>query len=126
MSYILSINKLPVLLSIGAFDFERAANKQEVLLDIKVKSKKRPRGCISDQLADTTCYKELIEQLLSFATTKHFNLIEHFAYEIMRLLKAKFLEESIVVEVTKFPTIAKQKQNISFRIQSDDFLEDLM
>ncbi|MDJ1305525.1 MAG: dihydroneopterin aldolase [Candidatus Midichloria sp.] len=120
MSYILSINKLPVLLSIGAFDFERVA-KQEVLLDIKVKSKERPRGCISDQLPDTKCYKELIEQILLFATTKHFNLIEHFAYEIMQLLKAKFLAESIIIEVTKFPIIANQKQNVSFRIQSDTF-----
>lgn len=113
-----------MLLSIGVFDFEHTV-KQEVLLNIRIESNESPKGCVSDQLTDTTCYKELIEQILSFSATKHFNLIEHFAYEIVQLLRVKFSKESITIKVTKFPTIANQKQNVSFLIQSDHPLENL-
>lgn len=111
------IEKLPILASIGVFPDELGI-KQEILLDIKIKSDTLPLGCFSDQLSDTYCYQTLIEEVIAFIATKHFNLIEHLAYEILTVLENKFPKSSISIKVTKFPIINNQKQIISFTVKS--------
>ena len=111
----LVIKKLPVFANIGAFSYE-VGQKQKILLDIKIDFITPPLGAASDQLSDVHCYKTLIEELIIFIDTRHFNLIEHLTSEILRLLKSRFAKELISVKVTKFPVINNQEQAVSFSV----------
>ena len=113
----LFIKKLPILANIGAFSYEFNV-KQAILLDIKIVFSTLPVGCMSDQLSDVYCYQTLIEEIVAFVDTKHFNLIEHLAHEILALLKNKFPQDAIIVKVTKLPIINSHKQIISFIVES--------
>jgi len=116
MRYTLTI-KLPLLVSIGVFDEERIT-KQYILLDIKISNDKLIDGCFSDEINDVFCYEKIIKEITILAESKHFNLIEHFTFKIIELLKTKFRNESLLVKATKFPIYIDKKFSVSFIIDS--------
>lgn len=108
----LALRGIRLGLSIGCYDFEKLA-PQDIEIDLWIRDEKLPLGCKSDQLADTLCYDQLVQEIRKLATEKHFELLEHFTYTLYGFIKEKTLKP-IVIRVRKFPRPELLKQGVSF------------
>lgn len=101
----LSLNSVELSVNLG-WPKEERARKQVVKLDVTIHFMDSPKACDSDDIADTYCYREMIETLRDKLSGKHFHLIEHLTQEVHRTLKSMLPENSrIHVSLTKHPQI---------------------
>lgn len=110
----LQLNQLTLPVWLGWPNDERQ-KKQLVSLNIKLQFPSSPIGCQTDNLADTTCYAELVQTIQNNIENKHFRLLEHFAAEIYRMIQ-QILPAGILisVEATKKPNITHLNGGVSF------------
>lgn len=119
----LSINGLELDLFIGCNPEERLY-RQPVAIDVVLFFVNPPKGCISDAILDTVCYARCIEKIRDTATRKHFQLIEHLAYEIHSALSEELPKEVAVrISVTKLtPPLPEVKKGVSFTYSSQEII----
>lgn len=88
--------RLPVVL--GWYPEERQ-HTQEVRLDITIRFAHNT-ATVSDELAHTVCYTELITRLKGALSAKSFKLIEHACYACYHMIKS-YIDNAISVTLTK-------------------------
>lgn len=115
MKSILSLNELAFDVSVGVYDHEKLS-KQQLFVNIDIELMGMPRGCQSDDVSDVICYDHLIAHLRKQAESKHYELIEHFAWMLFNAI-AEYLQETVVltVAVLKDPKIPGLK-NATFTL----------
>lgn len=72
-----------------------------------------PVSCETDDLSDTVCYAELTSLITAACEQKTYKLIEHLAYDIYTLIKARHTLECQVT-VSKKPPIANLQGGAAF------------
>lgn len=100
----LRVRGIELLINLGWEDEERE-QQQVILLDIDVQFESLPKACISDDLADTFCYAELITLLRKRFNARPFRLIEHLTAEIYALVKTQINNARITLHLTKHPNV---------------------
>lgn len=97
---------LELSVNLGWTSGERA-KQQSILLDATIDFAIPPLACTTDQLTDTYCYDQLIQQIKATIAVNSFRLLEHVTYEIYQLIK-NFIQADtkINIQVTKKPAIA--------------------
>lgn len=101
----LFINGLELELFLGWPNEERM-RKQIVTLDIDITYPAVPRACLSDDLKDTICYRELIEKLRAKIGDHKFHLIEHVTQEVYNAINTMLPTGCLIsVSLTKHPQI---------------------
>lgn len=102
---LLTINALELDVFLGWPNEERL-RKQTIKLDVNLQFKQMPHACISDDLAGTVCYRELIESLRRHLVDKKFHLIEHLTHEVYQFIRSFVpVETDIAIALTKRPQI---------------------
>lgn len=110
----LSINKLELQVHLGWSEEERQG-KQSVFIDIEIRYPDILRACLTDQLADTVCYHQLVDLIREKITPRPFHLIEHLSYEIYQITYPLLPEKSALsVRVLKHPQIEGVKDGVCF------------
>lgn len=114
----LFINALEMELFLGWPNEERM-RRQVVSFDIEIQYLATPKACMSDDLQDTVCYRELIEQLRAKVCSKKYHLIEHVAQEIYGTLKSLLPAScQTAVSLTKHPQI-QGLGSVTFQLQDE-------
>jgi len=114
MKTTLVIQQLEIGVSLGWGD-EECSQKQTVWVDLHIDFKEPPKATETDTLHDTYCYHTLSLQIVENISERPFRLIEHLSFEIYKIAKAFFGEESFVkIGVTKKPDISYPNQGITF------------
>lgn len=108
----LLINNLELSVHLGWPEKERA-KKQIVQVSIEFFFTKPPKACVSDDLADTFCYDDLIKKLKEKTSQKQFYLIEHLAHEIYAQIK-QLISMNIMIHLTKKPKISGLRNGVCF------------
>ena len=103
-SSILHIQKLKLKVRIGVTEAEMSV-PQLLLLDLSIGYKALPKMAMTDNISDGYCYDEIIQLIQKFAVSQEFKLIEHFAFELHKLLKAKLLSVDFTIKIQKKPKI---------------------
>lgn len=114
----LFINGLEMELFLGWPNEERM-RRQIVSLDIEIQYPATPKACVSDDLQDTVCYRELIENLRANIGRKKYHLIEHVtqaAYDILKKQLPTTCQMS--VSLTKHPQI-QGLGSVTFHVQDE-------
>ena len=88
LSGVLSIKDLVIPIHIGVTDLERR-NPQDISIDLELKFSETPKGCTTDKIEDTFCYKNLCDELNALLKTKEFNLVERLTHDIYNFLEKK-------------------------------------
>lgn len=102
----LSISDFELPVFLGWTEQERS-EAQIVLLSFKIIMRQTPQACVSDQLADTYCYAQLIQKIEQQIAGQRFQLIEHLALTIHTCIKQSINENDRVrVTIKKHPKIA--------------------
>lgn len=110
----LLVNRLELMVHLG-WPAEERASLQKVYLDMKLTFLKQPMACVNDELTDTVCYQEIIEQLKDHLQKSSFKLLEHLGYVIYQFVKKHIpAQVKLKIIITKFPTIAGLLDGVSF------------
>lgn len=109
MNDIITLNKLRVLASIGILPHERAA-PQEIEITVRYATDAAPLA-IQDDIQEAINYAEVREQMIQFAQSQHFNLIETLAEKSAQLLLARFSLTWVQITVCK-PDIFPDAQGV--------------
>jgi len=111
----IQLNQLSMDVLLGWPKDERSA-KQTVFVDIILHFHALPTGCQTDELADTICYRSLIEKLIAHTQAKEYRLLEYLGHDIYQFLKSLLNDSlAIAVTITKFPSIDALTQGVSFQ-----------
>ncbi len=113
LSSILHIQKLKLKVKIGVTEKERSV-PQILVIDIEIIFKSLPKLAITDDIKNGYCYNEIIQLIQKFAISQEFKLIEHFAFELHKLLKTKLLSVDFNIKITKKPKIKGFDGLVSF------------
>ncbi|MGL9726117.1 MAG: dihydroneopterin aldolase [Wolbachia sp.] len=79
-------------------------HSQLVSIDIDFTFKSPPLGLTTDQLKDTICYLEVVQNIQSLVQGKQFNLIEHLTHEVYRTINNLLLQKKHIVSSAKVTT----------------------
>ncbi len=110
----ITLNRLELSVNLGWPQGERI-KQQIVTLDVTIRFKEPPKGCSTDQLADTYCYDALVKTIKSYIATRNFRLLEHLGYEIHRLIKQSLAPDMAVeINITKKPAILNLTGGVTF------------
>ena len=94
---------------------EERDQPQKVSVDISLEFKSPPAACLTDELADTLCYDQLIAIIKKYTDTKEFRLVEHLGYKLYELIKASAPPESqIMIRLAKHPAIRDLTGGVTF------------
>ncbi len=116
----LSLNGLQLSVFLGVYP-EELIKKQLVTVDICIAPLEVPKGCLSDELADTYCYDKLITHIKQAVSNRKFKLIEYLTHELYRLLLSYFEQKvRVLVRVTKKPAIADLSGGVTFELGNKD------
>lgn len=85
---VLNLYDLKLSVVLGVPDWERVA-PQIVSLDLQIWFHIPPKGCHTDLIQDTLCYKALSEKIESLVTHRSFHLIESLAYTLYHGIKVE-------------------------------------
>nr|WP_245970164.1 dihydroneopterin aldolase [Wolbachia endosymbiont of Bemisia tabaci] len=77
---------------------------QLVSIDVDFTFKSPPSGLTTDQLKDTICYLEVVQNIQSLVQGKQFNLIEHLTHEIYRSINNLLLRKKHIISSVKVTT----------------------
>jgi 7,8-dihydroneopterin aldolase/epimerase/oxygenase len=119
LSGVLFIKDLVVPMHIGVTEDERNS-PQNIFIDIELKFKELPKGCSSDNISETICYKSICDEIYNHIKKHEFNLIERLSSEIYDLLDEKSLFSKIRLLVKKKPVIEGLNGYVAMEISSVD------
>lgn len=83
---------------------EEKSSPQLVSIDVDFTFKSPPLGLTTDQLKDTICYLEVVQNIQSLVQSKQFNLIEHLTHEIYRAINNLLLRKKHIISSVKVTT----------------------
>lgn len=83
---------------------EEKFSPQLVSIDVDFTFKSPPSGLTTDQLKDTICYLEVVQNIQSLVQGKQFNLIEHLTHEIYRSINNLLLRKKHIISSVKVTT----------------------
>ncbi|WP_265025286.1 MAG: dihydroneopterin aldolase [Wolbachia endosymbiont of Ephestia elutella] len=83
---------------------EEKFSPQLVSIDIDLTFKSPPSGLTTDQLKDTICYLEVVQNIQSLVQGKQFNLIEHLTHEIYRAINNLLLRKKHIISSVRVTT----------------------
>lgn len=83
---------------------EEKSSPQLVSIDVDVTFKSPPLGLTTDQLKDTICYLEVVQNIQSLVQGKQLNLIEHLTHEIYRAINNLLLRKKHIISSVKVTT----------------------
>ena len=119
LSGVLFIKDLVVPTHIGVTEDERNL-LQNISIDIELKFKELPKGCLSDNILETICYKSICDEIFHHVKNREFNLIEKLSSEIYDLLNEKSLFSKIRLLARKKPVIEGLNGYVAMEISSVD------
>lgn len=93
------IEELAVDANIGVTEEERR-NKQKVFISIKIYKDLKKAG-LSDDLADTINYEEIVKIVDEEVKNNQWNLVEKMGYDLAKLVKQKTIKEKIEIVIKK-------------------------
>ena len=104
------IEELTLEMSIGILEHEKK-NKQRVTIDLEISLNEK--ASYGDDISQTVSYAEVIERIESLANSKHFNLVETLAENILDecLNYAAVIKTKVTV---KKPDIIKETKSVGF------------
>ena len=71
----LEIRDYQVFVNLG-WEAEERALKQEVRVSLELQFEAKPAACLSDELSDTVCYRELCKKVKASAESKPYQTVE--------------------------------------------------
>ncbi|QKX00996.1 FolB domain-containing protein [Wolbachia endosymbiont of Dipetalonema caudispina] len=80
---------------------EERFHSQLVSVNVDFAFRSPPLGFITDQLEDTICYLEVVQNIKSLAQSKQFNLIEHFTYNIYITISNLIMQKRHIISSIK-------------------------
>ncbi|BET32976.1 MULTISPECIES: dihydroneopterin aldolase [Wolbachia] len=83
---------------------EEKSSPQLVSIDVDFTFKSPPSGLTTDQLKDTICYLEVVQNIQSLVQGKQFNLIEHLTHEIYRAINNLLLRKKHIISSVRVTT----------------------
>ena len=83
---------------------EEKFSPQLVIIDVDFTFKSPPSGLTTDQLKDTICYLEVVQNIQSLVQGKQFNLIEHLTHEIYRAINNLLLRKKHIISSVRVTT----------------------
>lgn len=83
---------------------EEKSSPQLVSIDVDFTFKSPPSGLTTDQLKDTICYLEVVQNIQSLVQSKQFNLIEHLTHEIYRAINNLLLRKKHIISSVRVTT----------------------
>ena len=83
---------------------EEKFSPQLVSIDVDFTFKSPPSGLTTDQLKDTICYLEVVQNIQSLVQGKQFNLIEHLTHEIYRAINNLLLRKKHIISSVRVTT----------------------
>ncbi|MBR9983165.1 MAG: dihydroneopterin aldolase [Wolbachia endosymbiont of Homalodisca vitripennis] len=83
---------------------EEKSSPQLVSIDVDFTFKSPPSGLTTDQLKDTICYLEVVQNIQSLVQGKQFNLIEHLTHEIYRAINNLLLRKEHIISSVRVTT----------------------
>jgi dihydroneopterin aldolase len=102
----LSLDRFQQKVRLGWGEEERRI-AQDVSFDIRIRFNTIPKGCVSDQLNETICYKELSDQIREVCQKREYRLIENLGWTVFEKLKG-----SLPDQVQLFVRAIKEKPPI--------------
>lgn len=91
------IRDLEIEMSIGVHPQEKE-DKQRVIIDLDLHVE--PYEGTNDELRDTVCYEKTVHEITAICRSKHYNLVETLAHEILNLcLQNKHIKEAKITIV---------------------------
>ena len=94
---------------------EERSKKQIVNCDIHLLFPSPPKACVSDDLADTICYDDLITQIKNKIEQQTFRLLEHLGHDIYTLIVSNVSDKMKVhIQLTKQPAISQLAGGVCF------------
>jgi dihydroneopterin aldolase len=110
----LSIRHLELHVNLGWRKKERS-HEQAILLDLDIRFPSLPKACMTDDLEDTVCYAQLIEEIRTQVATKNYKLIEHLSAEIYTIAKTHLPKKSqLNVRIIKYPKVEGLTDGVCF------------
>ncbi|MDZ5762111.1 Dihydroneopterin aldolase [Candidatus Cyrtobacter comes] len=111
------IKDIKLYLYIGVSQEERL-QIQEISIDLTIFNLRNTIACMTDEIKDTFCYKELIESIIKRFNGWKVSLLERFGQLIYEHIKG-FLNDSFKISITvkKTPAIDGFSGQIDFTIQ---------
>lgn len=110
----LSINGFELPVYLGWPEAERQ-QIQTVRIDLTIQFAAPPKACETDQLQDTFCYDELLEQLRVKIADRPFRLLEHLTSEIYKIIKPELPKDAkLTVNALKWPPIIGLTGGVAF------------
>ncbi|RDD35708.1 Dihydroneopterin aldolase [Wolbachia endosymbiont of Cylisticus convexus] len=100
-SFLISDLRLWVHLGCSA---EEKFSPQLVSIDVGFTFKSPPLGLTTDQLKDTICYLEVVQNIQSLAQSKQFNLIEHLTHDIYRTITNLLMQKEHIISSVRVTT----------------------
>ncbi|WP_410542541.1 dihydroneopterin aldolase [Wolbachia endosymbiont of Tetranychus urticae] len=83
---------------------EEKFSPQLVSIDVDFTFKSPPSGLTTDQLKDTICSLEVVQNIQSLVQGKQFNLIEHLTHEIYRAINNLLLRKKHIISSVRVTT----------------------
>lgn len=83
---------------------EEKFSSQLVSIDVDFTFKSPPLGLTTDQLKDTICYLEVVQNIQSLVQGKQFNLIEHLTHDIYRMINDLLMQKEHIISSVKVTT----------------------
>ncbi|MCV3769202.1 MAG: dihydroneopterin aldolase [Wolbachia pipientis] len=83
---------------------EERFHSQLVSVNVDFAFRSPPLGLITDQLEDTICYLEVVQNIRSLAQSRQFNLIEHFTYNIYITISNLIMQKRHIISSIKVVT----------------------
>ncbi len=107
------LEQLDVKCRIGIFDWERKI-KQKIVIDLEFPAGIR-RAARRDRIEDTTDYKKIAKETISFVSSSSFFLIETLAERLAQNLLKKFGLRQIKIRLAK-PGAIRGAKNVGIEI----------
>lgn len=110
----LQIRGLELQTNLGWRDKE-LLTPQAIVLDFDILYKNAPAAITTDNLNDTLCYAELIEQIRAKIAAKKYRLIEHLCHDVFQIILSHLSAGAFLrVSVTKKPKIDGLNGGVTF------------
>lgn len=93
------LNEVKVQTKLGVPDWERMV-EQTIILDIEI-DYDLSKACLSDDVADTIDYGEVVNRIRGTLKQNSFKLVEALAEHICQLILKEFKAHSVKVKVAK-------------------------
>lgn len=101
----LQVKDLELKVNLGWRDKEQL-EPQAILCNFEILFENEPSATLTDNLADTICYDNLIKKIRQQIADKKYRLIEHLAKEIYNIVKANLPQNTHAkVTIAKKPKI---------------------